>query len=257
MKINIFFTLLGAILGATLPAQAVVHGQPVPDGHMKSVVKIVTLDAKGDIYSSCTGVFITDSVVLTAGHCVIGSPRICLHAVGNEALASRVCTSQSYTEAVEDEADKEDGSYLDLGLVKFPAGTAPEVAAINFSPDLTIGRALSFVGYGTIYESFVDMAAAIIDGPDVVHKNIGISSVDSVDTNFISLFQQETGTFADNGDSGSPVFADGKVIGIMVTAYRDEHVNPHPETGSLYGVYNQIVRLDTPRAQSFLSKNVK
>lgn len=217
-----FVALLGACGGAEQDsASKITNGKVLGDSDYPSVVLLY--DAK--LGAICTGTFINETTVISAAHCteggkvdatgkVTGSLSIINVKDLAAGQAELVATSTAIVRNIQwDKAGKNVNKY-DLSLITFPAGSAKAVSSLAASSPKA-GAQLTIVGYG------LNQSKNLADGSSAGVKRIGANTVTSVSAGFIQFSGQSTTTTANGsnssasaGDSGGPLFVDGKLAGI-------------------------------------------
>lgn len=167
-------------------------------------------------FSTCTGTFIREDVVLTAAHCFVPSREakqiklIDVTVFGDE--RSRKTPLVSTGGAIHPDYNGQAES--DLGLVFFPAASAPAVAKLGSRPGKN-GDKVHFVGMGVSRweASWYSIGTKRI-GTNVIGSADGMIAITN---NFSSPYDvPEPGRSAySNGDSGGPLFNDQEeIIGV-------------------------------------------
>lgn len=205
----------------------------------KSVYPAVILlldSAKGAI---CTGTFIDDETVITAAHCTMGGEDV-------DPVTGRVDHTISLVEMIDpaekkvkkiadsvavyrnpewDKAfEKRQVNKYDLGVIKFPKGTSQNYRKIS-SKQAAAKDEFTIVGFGLNYvpkdQNDMDPSSAGI-------KRMGKNKVESLSEGFImfngalkTTTADGTNVNASSGDSGGPMFIDGKLVGVTSGGGRD------------------------------------
>lgn len=274
-------------LAATLPADAIVHGSLEVSADHPEVVRLLISEAPqapaaarlrlfpnsvemGSMIelSRCSGVVISDSQVLTAGHCVVD--------VDNKLSAVVLATVEEndgsfrFVEALkvvtpyrhetfpdEDPSAPVPGCSArmkpvvqsatpDLAIVRFAVGTFYKKAEINLLYAPEIPDAVEFFGFGSHDSSFSLQSPTLpLKSDDLRRASNQIWRFNSQRLSFLATGNQN---FADQGDSGGPVFVRGKLVGILST----ESEKCETELGSDYGIQNTAMRLSDPTSREFL-----
>jgi secreted trypsin-like serine protease len=250
-----FVTLLGACGTADQDsASKITNGKVIQAADYPSVVLLY--DQK--LGALCTGTFINETTVISAAHCtdsgrvdavgnVTGS--LLLINVNSSGEAELVATSTSMVRNIKwDQAGKNVNQY-DLSLITFPVGTAKAVSQLaSVTPKR--GASFTIVGFG------LNQSKNLNDGSSAGIKRTGTNVVSSISGGFIQFTGQSTTTTANGtnssasaGDSGGPLFVDGKLAGI--TSGGGQAGIFSSNTQSLY------VDINSSSSKAFLSKFLK
>jgi secreted trypsin-like serine protease len=199
----------------------VTNGREVGETEYPSVVLLYD-KTQGAI---CTGTFITPTVVLSAAHCTMGGK---VDADGNVDLKLAIIkisdAAEKKAELVAESTaivrnplwDKNGGNVnkYDLSLITFPEGTAQAVSAIASTPAKAKDK-FTIVGYG------LNQMKDVSKGDSAGVKREGVNTVSSVSGGFIQFTGKDSTTSGDgtdsssaSGDSGGPLFINGKVAGV-------------------------------------------
>ncbi|HYX38787.1 MAG TPA: trypsin-like serine protease [Oligoflexus sp.] len=199
----------------------VTNGREVGETEYPSVVLLYD-SVQGGI---CTGTFITPTVVLSAAHCTMAGK---VDADGNVELklamirikdpvakqAELIAESTSIIRNPLWDKNGRNVNKYDLSLITFPAGTSQAVSAIA-SVGAKAKDKFTIVGYGL--NQMKDMS----NGDSAGVKREGVNAVSSVSGGFIQFTGKDSTTTADgtdvssaSGDSGGPLFINGKVAGV-------------------------------------------
>lgn len=171
----------------------------------------------------CTGTFVSDSIALTAAHCVNngkpdddGKVDMEIHYVqnGGERNLDKKNRLAKAVAAYQYKAWQASGGGVnarDLGVVVFPAGTAKHWATIA-SRKPTVGDDFVIVGYGL--NELMDF------GANAGVKRMGKNKILKVEAGFIRFEGTPRNLDADginsasaSGDSGGPLFVNGELVG--------------------------------------------
>lgn len=200
----------------------VTNGQVIEAGEYPSVVLLYDKDAG----SICTGTFVSETVVLTAAHCTMsgdvdadGNVDLTLRIIeleidaDGEKKASLVAESQQVIRNPDwDRAGRNVNRY-DLGVVIFEEGVASAISEISPVP-ARVGDDFTIVGFGLNSSDQNDSESAGI-------KRKGNNRVTQISGGFIQFLGKNSTTdgsgtdvAAGSGDSGGPLFIDGRVAGV-------------------------------------------
>jgi hypothetical protein len=256
LSIFVFFLTLTFALAPI--AQAVVHGKPVANDQYLSVVSLAWTASSEQpdprhkrALARCSGTFISDSVVLTAGHCAAIKGHAFLYSFNDEALAQMIPAIGVATDFTDDDSSEKSDTYVekpepDLGLIYFPSGTALQISAINSSWQPETRAPIEYVGYGGTLNPWEDILAAMGD-IWTLNKRYGQNIVKSSDGLRFAFEAIPLRTYASDGDSGAPVFANGNVVGVLSARMRIE-------TDLDYIVENHAELLSSDKARAFLKR---
>lgn len=199
----------------------------------------------------CTGTFIRDDVVLTAAHCnlpVRSYEKLLDVTVFGPGLSRKTPLVATKTVAQPDYRD-----YTDVGLVFFPAGSAPALAKLATVPGKS-GDKVRFVGFGR------DMFRA--DTRGLGRKRIGTNVMDNANglvtiTNEFSPYKTPAPgqSIFIKGDSGGPLFdSQGDILAVVSRSLTLERPHPQiPLRNYVAHVHMQFPSVTEPRNQTFIS----
>jgi hypothetical protein len=284
LRLSRFLSLLGISFVTIQPSWAIVHGTKIAAHAYTDVGKIVTVDTDGVTpLSKCSGVFISPQFFLTAGHCVhdgkisfdSDSFRLVTRtqkAISND--AKQLVPGTAYTEFTDDlsalfkaehvpDPNAVSGCSLqeipvihtqtpDLALIRFDQATPGAVATLSETIP-QIGDSIQYVGYGSTELDPFDEMSALIDAFEdalTVHKSSGAAKIWRMNDQRLAFKENVEGQYASFGDSGTPVYRDGKVVGLLSTI--DE--NCETKFGTDYGIEVTATLLGTPEAKAFLAR---
>ncbi len=201
----------------------VTNGREIDEATYPSVVLLVMNLPEGQ--AICTGTFVNDSQVITAGHCVEGltaaAPEMYVVSKKIENGAEKfyaVAKAISYKRNPKYNISLGVSPY-DMSVVTFPANSAPATSRFATSAPRS-GDSLTIVGYGNNVNSFD--ANGQLTGEGAGAKRFGSNTVGSVTGGFINFDGiaeadgRTAGTLVSSGsgDSGGPLFVNGKLAGI-------------------------------------------
>lgn len=244
-------TLWGCGAATETSSTKVTNGREVAEGEFPSVVLLFDQTA-GAI---CTGTFITPTVVLTAAHCSMSGKvnsqgevdlKLAIVNIKDQAKKEAEVVAVS-TKVVRNPLwDKNGGNVnsYDLGLVTFEPGVAQAVSEI--APQRAkVGDRLEIVGYG------LNQATNLKDPSSAGVKRTGTNKVVSLSQGFIQFDGANntskadgTNSSASSGDSGGPLFIDGKVAGVTSGG----------GWGGFFKTRSLYIDLYSPQSQEFLAK---
>lgn len=239
------------------------NGEDITESNHPSVVLLIMSTGGGQ--GICTGTFVNDSQVVTAGHCVHGLdpkyPAMAAVAVsegsdGNpeykvRARALNLVQHPKYSMTLDNGVNG-----FDLAVVNFPANSAPAVSTIA-SQEPELEADLTIVGYGN-NRTYID-AAGRLNGDGAGTKRMGTNSVAAKEEGFLTFYglpkaespyQKGEWVTAGSGDSGGPMFVDGELVGVTSGGGLAE-----TDEGKLVGVSN-YVNLNSPSSRKFLQANL-
>lgn len=199
----------------------VTNGREVGDNEYPSVVLLYD-KVQGGI---CTGTFITPTVVLSAAHCTMagkidddGNVDLKLAIINiSDPVAKKAELVAESTSIVRNPLWDKNGRNVnkyDLSLITFPEGTSKAVSELASIPAKSKDK-FTIVGYGL--NQMKDMS----NGDSAGVKREGGNTVSSVSGGFIQFTGKDSTTSGDgtdsssaSGDSGGPLFINGKVAGV-------------------------------------------
>ncbi|MES2770026.1 MAG: trypsin-like serine protease [Bdellovibrionota bacterium] len=277
-----FFVIVFAIaVLCAQKSQAIVNGKELLNSQRPEVVRLILYKDKDSLLDQvdngrCTGTAISDSLVLTAGHCVTGNfneeknNTIVLHRFKENKTEEIISVLQSYTEfipedlqKIKDEQNKhgkttpgcspgEKPMVLtktpDLALLKFPNKTFRTWAQINFQKIHSAGDSIEFLGYGMTASSF-EVSIPFSD-PQPNDLRLGKSKIWRTGEKRFAIISQYLDPIGDIGDSGAPVFDNGQVTAVLSTL----ETKCETEYGEDYAIMNTAVALSSIEAIKFFSK---
>ena len=177
----------------------------------------------------CTGTFVNDHQMLTAAHCVEGldPQNPALYYLSKPEGSTKDLEYQPQAKALSfvqhpNYSMRLEGgiNQFDMAVVDFPAGTAPAVSQVTETKPKT-GDVLTIVGYGD-NRNFATLSGEF-EGSGSGIKRIGTNQVAFLDADMIGFYgvtesnpELEPGEYSASGagDSGGPLFIDGKLAGI-------------------------------------------
>lgn len=229
----------------------VTNGRVIAEKAFPAVFQIEVSDSFGRS-GTCTATFVTDSIALTAAHCVNTGRRLAsgqvegnvrfVESQGGESRTNNVIAESTSLYQHPEWSTSAGVSSADLGIIVFPEGTARAVVPLRKKAP-KVGEKLTIVGYG------INDYMGRGEGSSGV-KRLGENEVDAVEEGFIKFAGTPANTdesgidgASGSGDSGGPLFIDGELVGTTSGGgVRD---------GLKHSLY---VDLTTKKSQDFLAK---
>lgn len=202
----------------------VTNGVKVSGQNFPSTVLLITLSGNGE--SICTGTFVNDSQVVTAGHCVENlsktRPQMLVATEINGqvqpmAKAESWVRNPNYSHA-------QGVSPNDIAVINFPANTAPAVSPIA-SEAPKAGDVFTIVGFGN-NQNYIDNTGNL-SGAGAGVMRAGSNRIGQVAGGMITFagltgledltadgIQAGQYVASGSGDSGGPMFVAGKLVGV-------------------------------------------
>ncbi len=276
--------LLLALCAFAATANAIVNGKDVGLKIHPEAAKILITARNAQnnkMTFACTGVFISNSVLLTAGHCApdvlsgerINPKNIILYSFGDKPLkhpVHAIAFDSQFSLTGEEigrqlaARDQKFKKYLlqapncysvplpllspnspDLALISFPPHTSDHFTKVDFNYVPHLGDKVSFVGFGTSVDPF---AYGSFGGSLNTQKRLGTSTVMRVSDEYAGIKAPANKAYAAPGDSGSPVYYNGQLVGIM--SYMD--TDCESKWGSDFGILNTFTYFSSKNAAQFL-----
>jgi len=219
--LGIFVLVIAALGALSASASAITNGEL--DGNRHPYAGALVVDGR----PACSGVLVSPTVVVTAGHCVMG------HAVVSVGFESTLDPSSPQLMTGTPYVDTTPGSDLAVVVLDRPATVAP--AKLPTARSLERVRTVVAVGYG-----YYDLKPELLfDG----QRRAASLEVKSLTQATVELKERKDGTVC-FGDSGGPQLDVDTVVAITLGG--GKHCK-----GASTGY-----RLDTPSARGFLSAYV-
>ena len=208
----------------------IANGRAAAAGEYPEVVLLQEQSSKG----LCSGTFIDANTVITAAHCTMAGKEVNLDTYVIKDLTMKIVkvidiekkqfetiatSSVVYRSPKWDEAIRTQMiNPFDVAIVKFENYSSPSFAKVaSEKPDM--GKDVSLVGFGLNYVP--NKFAWRIDKTSVGVKRVGDNKVGLLARGLIAVKGTTKTTSADGtnacpsrGDSGGPMFSDGKIVGI-------------------------------------------
>ncbi len=237
-------------------AVKITNGKTLTDADYPSVVLLYDASAG----ALCSGTFINSTTVISAAHCTesgkvasdgtVSGASLSIIKVQNLAAgqASLVATATKLVRNPLWDKNGKNVNKYDLSLITFPEGTAEAVSQIA-TVEPSAGDKLTIVGYG------LNQSTNLQDGSSAAVKRIGTNTIKDVSEGFIEFTGANKTTSADGtnasasaGDSGGPLFVNGKVAGVTSGGGAGGIFSSSSE--SLY------IDLNSPESQAFLKAHL-
>lgn len=267
-----FVSLIFCLLTMTLPAGAVVNGYGIEPLQRPEVGFLVAYDQKisenGEenlpIPERCTGVFISDYQMLTAGHCVRdakGEKNLYLfkwdkNGRGYVVSPLRVTTNYIYEELIDPPTTGPvpgcspglkpipKTQTEDIALIEFPRNTTTKWFPLNLNYQPQEKMWMEYYGFGITQNPYASQVLS--NRPSDKDLHVGSSALWRWSEQRIVMLAPDTRSFAAPGDSGGPVLADGHVVAIMSTV----GTKCDTEFGEDYAIQNSATRLSAEKLRA-------
>jgi hypothetical protein len=273
-------TLLVAWLGLVVPQQADAIGGGEPDGNGHPNVGVIGFDLDGPDgalppFALCTAFLVSDSVAVTAAHCIAvapgaswavtlepGSPGapVVLPGIFPDDFPFPILAPATHAEAVTMHPRFGEGhpQANDVAVLQFPEGTFADVTPVALPGERELdmraarggllGQEFTLVGYGTvpidrttgqrIVEGFRQVASAPYQG--LTPESLVLQATpEATDAGFVC-----------SGDSGGPQFLGASNLAVSLVGGITDRGSPCG-TGARF-----LQRLDTPVIRDFLSDHI-
>jgi len=253
---------------------AIHNGAPLDETKYPNIVRVFAYKDNNlnDVNSylwKCTGTIVSDHIVLTAGHCMPNKEQLKDYSLSvirynEKGQLERFNTKKFYSHYDPDTPDSEltmydqshsspgyvPGCYAppvalphtkatDIAAVILPKGTFKQWATIDTNA-LFPNDAISFYGYGVKTNSFTGPSFETLTDITAHDLSSGHAQIwERGNKQRISFISKVYNNWADSGDSGGPIFRDGKLIAVLST------VDQKCETpyGSDYAIINTATRV--------------
>lgn len=255
--------VVGLLLVLAVPASAIVFGEP--DGNDHPFVGSMVLHIPGEgLFQWCSGTLISETVFLTAGHCIAPVDSVLASIPGAELLVTFDPTISEggtfYTGTWYTHPDFASGGLSDLfdvGVIVLDQSPGIEPASLptaNLLDELKDSKVLkdtrfTAVGYGTVRETNTTGPHGILDNLDRNRAEQGFNSLTKAWLNL--PMNRTTGNGGTcYGDSGGPHF-------IHLNGVETDIIVSITSLGDIPCVASdKTYRIDTESARSFLAQFV-
>lgn len=275
MFYHIVVALFAILLVCIQKSHAIPNGQTLNSLEHPEIVRLLMYKQNEEKLlvqsDTCSGVAISNFLVLTAGHCVTGKNNegvksVALHRFTSENKVEIILADSAYTEYIPEDLQKakdeqNEGAVVpgcvprpkpilqtktpDLAIIKFPNNTFKKWAQIDLAAVLNTGDDIEYFGYGVKTSSLVSAMPPMDPQPDDLRS--AANKIWRTTEKRSAIIAPPMEAFADQGDSGAPVFHDGAVVGVMSTM--DEKCET--AYGDDYALMNTITNLSSLESLDF------
>lgn len=252
---GLFFSILSASCFHT-DANAIVNGQKI-DSKNHPEFGLITFTANNSSSSRCSGFFISDSQLITAGHCVrdengergVALLRIADNGNLNTVLPTAVITSFVHEELILTntlgpvpgcsigQKPIFNTKTVDLALIEYAKGTTDRWLEIDSEYSPNESDLLDYFGFGTHINPFATIMPTL--PAPIEALRFGQSFLWRWTPTRLALLSLDSQAFAADGDSGAPVMRNGKVVAVVNTV----GTKCDTEFGEDYAIQNTATRL--------------
>jgi hypothetical protein len=249
-------------------ALAIVNGEIKSEFDQPEIIRLILVPADEEMNPD-SGVAISESIVLTAGHCILDEEnRYVPHMVRSikQNQFEIIKSVNSKTEFIPEEIilipqigpvpgcslgvkPLFETKTLDIALLKFPKKTFKSFLPIDTFYSFTPNSVVELFGFGSKISSF----ASPLPLPRINTNDLGSTQAQVMRSghNRLATISNVSKGFADTGDSGGPVIANQKVIGILNTVEE----KCETEFGEDYAILNSFTLISSQRVLDWILKN--
>lgn len=275
MNTRMAFIMLSLIFSSNV-ALAIVNGAELSEPQHPEISLLLMSSKKlkanemvrvsvDDFESVCSGSFISDQLVLTAGHCLTdGSKSLYPYLARKKGsafhLTEPVSAASAYVSEERDGVSAVGGcsarlkplpetKTLDLALILFPPQTSDRWFEINPSYVPAVGDKLVYFGFGSTIDPFTNSGAIGIR-KSAPALRFSQSKVWRASQQRVGFVAPQHLAFAAEGDSGGPVLVDRKLVGVVSTLSE----RCESEWGHDYAMLNTSSLISTSEAKLFIEQ---
>lgn len=259
-------------------ATAIVNGETKSEFDHPEIIRLILVPKQESFnkdslhyYNRCSGVAISESIALTAGHCIFDEQQTFTPYLVRSTSFNQFEIIQSIDLKTEFEPEVIvppvttgpvpgcslgikplfETKTLDITLLKFPKGTFKKFISLDTSYLYQLNATVELFGFGSKSNSFeAPLPMSPIRTEDLGYTQ---SKIMREGLNRLAIISSNLSGFADRGDSGGPIIANQKVIGILNTIEE----KCETELGEDYAILNSFTFLSRPRVKDWIQKNLE